>query len=1114
MITPAIRYISSFQDNTNSSSDPVETPVMADGRVWDQKNLNVSAYRDGTLIPQVKTGWSTLKTGAWRYYNDNPASAETYGRLYNWYALMGIAVEESSTPTAAQIAARKNIAPIGWEVATYGEWITLRDVLGRSTAAKALKESGPDHWGPSNTATNSSQFTARPGGFKGSADTGFSRLGNAGTWRSKDAPGNGHFYLTNDLKGLGFFSTGNTRYGFSIRLIKPTGAIPGFTTTYPYPITSNSALNTGGYIPIDYSGNITGRGIVYGTTINPTLSNTNIPSGDGTGSYTINITGLSVTTTYHIRAYAIDSILGVVYAPNITIFTPNATPVVITNNISQILTNYADCGGYIENDGGLTIASKGVCWSINENPTIALPTKTNNGQGASAFYSEITGLALNTKYYVRAYATNSFTTGYGGQEEFTTLSVAPINLIFNQYPAYHAYSLRQLSDTYNYRCLRVRRTATVIGTTTVDVLFNSDGKIGLNSEVRYVSGVATSATVLGEFAASINDGYENIDSLNEMQNIFVTTWYDQSGNNINVGSTTTTQQPRIITAGALEIDINNKASIRFPGSQYLTITNNSVPYNNQSVYLVGSATATSTANFYAQGNLNANARLFIGRNAGIWYTNLNASTPDFTVPFVANVPRLYELICGNTTTNARSNGLELKPASVASLTVTNASIWVGASIIASSSMTGDVQEVICLVGTPSSANITPNIMDYYDILKSPYVTTNTVNYIEPTGTAIGGGNITEDFGNSVIERGVCWSKSIPKPTIENVRTFDGTGIGQFTSNLNYLRAYTPYSARAYATSSVGTSYGEVQGFTTSAAPHVFILDSFPSAHHAFSLRKLRSAYSGWCLRVRRTTLTPSATTTTVDVRFNSLNTIGLDSQIDFVSGQPTAAINLGQFCASIVKGYTNPDGVNINQDIFVSTWFDQSGNNKHVTSTTTTQQPRIVFAGNLDEKDGNIAVRFIRGSLTRLYLADTSMNLNNLSQYIVTSFINTTNVQQASTLKAITNNWYLPYSTASNTLINYNDSAINSGFLCQVTDTVNRLYSMVAGSGTATGYKNQTIVGSKATASVASTGIALGWSGYTFATNPLDGYIQESITWQNQLNTPQIQSQIMNYYGI
>ena len=294
-----------------------------------------------------------------------------------------------------------------------------------------------------------------------------------------------------------------------------------------------------------------------------------------------------------------------------------------------------------------------------------------------------------------------------------------------------------------------------------------------------------------------------------------------------------------------------------------------------------------------------------------------------------------------------------------------------------------------------------------------------------------------------------------------------------------------------------------------------ILDFFPSAHHAFSLRKLRTAYTGFCLRVRRTTLTPTATTTTVDVSFNSLNTIGLDSAITYFSGTATTAINLGQFCASIVQGYTNPDGVNTNQDIFISTWFDQSGNSKNVTSTTTTQQPRIVFGGNLDTKDGKAAIRFIRASSTRLNLIDTSMNINNLSQYIVTSFVGTAAATNTSAFRTSSIPWWLPLSSVGATFINYNAGTTPTGFLCQTpNDTVNRLYSMVANATTVNAYKNQTIVGTKASISSLSQHIALGWSGSIGAVNALDGYIQESITWQNQLYVSPIQSNIITYYGI
>ena len=305
------------------------------------------------------------------------------------------------------------------------------------------------------------------------------------------------------------------------------------------------------------------------------------------------------------------------------------------------------------------------------------------------------------------------------------------------------------------------------------------------------------------------------------------------------------------------------------------------------------------------------------------------------------------------------------------------------------------------------------------------------------------------------------------------------------------------------------------GFNKFFGNEIPILDIFPTAHHAFSLRKLRSAYTGACLRIRRTTTTPSVTTTTVDLSFDSNNTISLNSTITYVSGTATTATNLGQFCASIVNGYTNPDGVNTNQNIFVVTWFDQSGNGKNVTQATAGNQPRIVATGVLEVKNSKPAIRFLSASSTNLFLTDTSMNINNLSQYIVTALITINAFSLTSAFRALSNTWWLPASSTSTTYINYNGtSSITSGFVSQVNDIVNRVYSIVAGSGTATAYKNTTSIGTKATISLVSEHIALGWSGNASAPNYVNGYIQESITFQNQSNVTNIQSNIIRYYGL
>ena len=97
-------------------------------------------------------------------------------------------------------------------------------------------------------------------------------------------------------------------------------------------------------------------------------------------------------------------------------------------------------------------------------------------------------------------------------------------------------------------------------------------------------------------------------------------------------------------------------------------------------------------------------------------------------------------------------------------------------------------------------------------IDAPTVTTTAVSNITYT-SADSGGNVTPDGGAAVTARGVCWSTS-PNPTTANSKTSNGTGIGAFTSHITGLTPGTTYHVRAYATNSVGTSYGSDVNFTT------------------------------------------------------------------------------------------------------------------------------------------------------------------------------------------------------------------------------------------------------------------------------------------------------------
>lgn len=96
----------------------------------------------------------------------------------------------------------------------------------------------------------------------------------------------------------------------------------------------------------------------------------------------------------------------------------------------------------------------------------------------------------------------------------------------------------------------------------------------------------------------------------------------------------------------------------------------------------------------------------------------------------------------------------------------------------------------------------------------PVLTTTAVTDITLT-TAISGGTIIYDGGTTVTSRGVCWSTGLT-PTISDNKTTDGTGAGNFVSNISGLTANTTYYVRAYAINNKGTGYGSAMSFTTEA----------------------------------------------------------------------------------------------------------------------------------------------------------------------------------------------------------------------------------------------------------------------------------------------------------
>lgn len=215
------------------------------------------------------------------------------------------------------------------------------------------------------------------------------------------------------------YATNSEGTGYGDVVSFTTNGVPTLTTNEVTNITPTSAVG-GGNITNDGGSAIYERGICWATTDNPTLADEKTADGNGLGAFTSNITGLSDGSIYYARAYAINS-SGTSYGNIVSFSTQPATLATLTtNSITNETQTTANCGGDITSSGGATVTDRGVCWSLNSNPTI-LDNFTRDGSGIGSFNSSITGLSSGTIYYVRAYATNKVGTSYGDNELCITL---------------------------------------------------------------------------------------------------------------------------------------------------------------------------------------------------------------------------------------------------------------------------------------------------------------------------------------------------------------------------------------------------------------------------------------------------------------------------------------------------------------------------------------------------------------------------------------------------------------------------------------------------------------------------------------------------------------------
>jgi hypothetical protein len=185
--------------------------------------------------------------------------------------------------------------------------------------------------------------------------------------------------------------------------------------------TNTTALSSivKGEIYSDGGATITSKGVVWSENPDPTVAlATKTDEGGGAAPYTSSLTNLLSSKTYYYRAYATNS-KGTGYGTTYVLYTMNGVASLSTGSVYNIGAFHATSEVSISEDGGAAITSKGLCWSTSPNPTLENSFK-EEGSGTGSFTSTMTGLLLDTTYYIRSWATNSVGTTYGSQETFTT----------------------------------------------------------------------------------------------------------------------------------------------------------------------------------------------------------------------------------------------------------------------------------------------------------------------------------------------------------------------------------------------------------------------------------------------------------------------------------------------------------------------------------------------------------------------------------------------------------------------------------------------------------------------------------------------------------------------
>jgi hypothetical protein len=592
-------------------------------------------------------------------------------------------------------------------------------------------------------------------------------------------------------------------------------SLPTVSTTTPSSVTQTNAVG-GGDVTSNGGATVTSKGVCWGTSANPTINVAHTMDGPGNGVYSTAVEGLSPSTTYHIRAYATNSV-GTSYGSDLSFTTPAAgKPTVTTTQASSITQSSASSGGNVVSSGGVNVTARGVCWSTSANPTTS-GYKTTNGSGTGSFVSSITSLTGGTTYHYRAYATNSYGTNYGSDLTFTTNPVVPTITTTT------VSSISQTSASSGGN-ITFSGGADI---TARGVCWNTSANPTTSNSK------TTDGTGTGTFSSSITGLLPS------------TTYYLRAYATNSVGTnygsdvsftTLNPVAPTVSTVSASSITLTTATTggnISFDGGAEITergvcwgTSTDPTTSNSKTTDGTGTGTYSSSVTGLVP-STTYHFRAYATNNIGTSYgSDLTLTTASPVAPTISTVAAstitltaattggnisadggasvTTRGVCWNTTANPTTSGSK-----------TTNGTGTGSFSSSITGLTPTTTYHIRAYATNSAGTNYGSDMTFTTMSPSiPTITTIQASQILLTG-ATAGGNVTSDGGVTLSARGVCWGTTA-NPTIANNKTIDGTGNGTFSSSVNGLLPGTTYHIRAYAANIAGTGYGSDLSFTTNS----------------------------------------------------------------------------------------------------------------------------------------------------------------------------------------------------------------------------------------------------------------------------------------------------------